>query len=105
MGGILVAMTYNRPSMGAERLLRFVFVFYCTMVGGILVTLPWSPSWSIMVAHLPIEGLRWLDQPLARGGLSGFGLVHLVWALHDMAALGQPPTLSHESERPENPGD
>ena len=98
-------MAYNRPAMGAESFLRFVFVFYSTMVGGILVTLPWSPSWSIMVAHLPLEGLRWLDQPLARGGLSGFGLVHLVWALHDMTALGGGEVLSHGSRRSQNSGD
>ena len=80
--------------MGSDRLLRFVFVLYCTSVGGVLVTLPWSMSWNIMITHLPRVVSSWLEEPMIRGLLSGFGLVHLVWALHDVAALGRPPVTA-----------
>lgn len=83
-------MTYNLSPMDSDKLLRFVFFLYCTSVGTLLVMLPWSPSWTMMVDHLPVKGLAVLKQPWLRGGLSGFGMVHLVWGLHDLSALLSP---------------
>lgn len=106
--------------MASDRLLRFVFILYCTSVGGVLVTLPWSVSWNIMSAHLPLAVARWLEEPMFRGLISGFGLVHLVWALHDTAQLTRPhdvaptrssatlqapPSTVHETPAAKNPGD
>ncbi len=70
--------------MDMEKVLRFVFVFYCATVGVLLVLIPWRPGWDQMLAHLPYAGLRVLGLPLLRAGLSGFGLVHLVWCAHDI---------------------
>ncbi len=36
-----------------------------------------------MVSHLPMA-FEILRQPLLRSALSGFGLVHLVWCMHDL---------------------
>ncbi len=77
--------------MASEQLLRFVFVLYCTMVGVVLLLAPWTPGWDRVVATLPYSGLRMLETPLARGALSGFGLIHLVWGLHDLSAFLRPP--------------
>ena len=44
-----------------------------------------------MVALLPISELRVLSVPVLRGALSGFGLVHLVWGIHDLSAFLRPP--------------
>jgi len=74
--------------MALEHFLRFVFVLYCTAVGVVLLLAPWTPGWDHMVAHLP--GLRLLGTPLLRGALSGFGLVHLVWGIHDLQELLRP---------------
>ncbi|MEM1202894.1 MAG: hypothetical protein AAGN66_06650 [Acidobacteriota bacterium] len=70
--------------MDLERLFRFVFVLYCTTVGVVLLLMPWSPGWDQMLAHLPFSGVRLLELPLARGAVSGFGLVHLVWGAYDL---------------------
>jgi hypothetical protein len=40
-----------------------------------------------MVAYLPHSTLRWLGLPLLRGALSGFGLVHLVFVIHDLVGM------------------
>ncbi len=72
--------------MDMDRVVRYVFVLYCAAVGVVLVVVPWSPGWDRMVSFLStnFELLRW---PLLRGALSGFGLVHLVWCLHDIHSL------------------
>ena len=79
-------MTYNRRFMSVESVLRYVFIVYCATVGVVLVLIPWSPGWDRMLANLPGE-LHILRQPILRGGVSGFGLVHLVWCAHDLRLL------------------
>ncbi len=81
--------------MGFERLLPFVFVFYCTTVGVALAVIPWTPGWDQMLAHIGPEGLRFLEAPLVRGAVTGFGLVHLVWGLHDLLGLLAPGDHRH----------
>lgn len=73
--------------MVSEHFLRFLFVLYCTAVGTLLLLAPWTPGWDQMVAYLPHSALRWLGLPLLRGALSGFGLVHLVWVVHDLVGM------------------
>lgn len=78
---------YNSMPMELERVVRLAFVVYCTTVGVVLVLIPWTPGWDRMVAHVPYTGLQLLQLPAVRGGLSGFGLIHLVWGLHDLREL------------------
>ncbi|MEM9552963.1 MAG: hypothetical protein AAGC60_01805 [Acidobacteriota bacterium] len=82
-----------RPPMALESIVRFVFVLYCTSVGVALLMLPWTPGWDFMILHLP-PSLRILHSPFVRGALSGFGLVHLVWGLHDLNVLLLPRDAS-----------
>ena len=72
--------------MDMDRVVRYVFVLYCATVGVVLVVIPWSPGWDRMLSHLP-AGFEMLRLPLLRGALSGFGLVHLVWCVHDLQLL------------------
>ena len=72
--------------MDMDRVVRYVFVLYCATVGVVLVVIPWSPGWDRMLSHLP-SGFQMLRMPLLRGALSGFGMVHLVWCLHDLQLL------------------
>lgn len=76
--------------MAFAQLFRFVFILYCTTVGVVLLLAPWTPGWDRMVALLPISELRVLSVPMLRGALSGFGLVHLVWGIHDLSAFLRP---------------
>lgn len=81
---------YN-PAMDADALFRFVFVFYTTTVGVVLLLAPWTPGWDPMIAQLPSPMPRLLTLPILRGALSGFGLVHLVWTAHDVTTLLRAP--------------
>lgn len=86
--------------MAFEQFFRFVFVLYCTTVGILLLLAPWTPGWDRLVTHLPHAGFRLLSLPLLRGSVSGFGLVHLVWGIHDLSAFLRPPDDDHGSEPP-----
>ncbi len=72
--------------MELERVVRYVFILYCATVGVVLVVVPWSPGWDQMLSFLSPR-FELLRLPLLRGALSGFGLVHLVWCLHDVHHL------------------
>ena len=95
-------MTYNRRPMVLERLYLFLFVIYCTTVGTVLVALPWSPAWEQLLLHLPLEALDLLRSHWFRGALTGFGMVHLVWSVHDLNRVLAPDLLM--SEHGEAPG-
>ena len=69
--------------MVVDSLFRFVFVLYCLIAGLLFLYAPWSSTWDALVGSLP-DDLRLLRQPLTRGALSGFGLVHLVWVLNEL---------------------
>ena len=70
-----------------DRLFLLVFIVYCTSVGVILMMLPWSPAWDRLLALLPWAGLRLMESAWVRGIVTGFGLVHLVWSVHDLQLL------------------
>lgn len=74
--------------MRLSSLLRVSFILYCIEAGIFLLFAPWSPVWDQTMVRIPLEGLRMLSlNPLFRGAVSGFGLVHLVWGAHDLDAL------------------
>ena len=88
--------------MGFEQLLRFIFVVYCATVGVILILAPWTPGWPHLVARLPFSGFDFLSLSWWRGGLTGFGLVHLVWGLHDLNHLLR-PRYEYDSDETNDP--
>ena len=74
--------------MRLDSLFRILFVVYCVEAGLFLLVSPWTPTWDRLGGALPWSTLRALALALpARGLMSGFGLVHLVWALHDVDLL------------------
>ncbi len=77
--------------MEIERLLPLFFVIYCAAVGIVLTVIPWTPGWNQMLHHLPLAVGALLDASLMRGALTGFGLVHLVWGLHDLQRILRSP--------------
>jgi hypothetical protein len=61
------------------------FILYCFEAGLFLVIAPWNPAWDRVVVQMPLAGLHGLlFTPTLRGAVSGFGLVHLVWGVHDL---------------------
>jgi hypothetical protein len=74
--------------MRLSSLLRVSFILYCIEAGIFLLFAPWSPVWDQTMVQIPLEGLRTLAlNPVLRGAVSGFGLIHLVWGAHDLDAL------------------
>jgi len=68
-----------------DPLLRVLFVVYCIEAGLFLFVAPWTPSWSRFGGLIPWGlGRAVALAPWFRGLASGFGLVHLLWALHDI---------------------
>jgi hypothetical protein len=80
-----------------DRLLRVLFVFYCIEVGLFLVIAPWRQVWPQLLVHVPSGTARvWLLLPFGRGAVTGFGLVHLLWGVHDIRELLFPRRRHHE---------
>lgn len=81
--------------MRLDSAFRALFFVYCLEAGLFLVVLPWTPTWDRLSLAGPAVALRaWLGLGALgsatlgagwlRGLASGFGLVHLVWAAHDL---------------------
>lgn len=71
--------------MRATSLLRLFFILYCIEAGIFLLFSPWSPLWDQAMLLLPGAALRtFAMSTVVRGGVSGFGLIHLVWGAHDL---------------------
>jgi hypothetical protein len=69
-------------------LLLVFFIVYCFEAGLFLVVAPWNPGWERVAFQMPVGAVRGLLlAPAFRGAVSGFGLVHLVWGLHDLRLL------------------
>lgn len=71
--------------MRAEPMFRGVFLIYCVEAGLFLLLAPWLQAWNNAALLLPFGPVR--DLLLAswiRSLVSAFGLVHLVWGLHDL---------------------
>lgn len=74
--------------MRLDLLSRILFVIYCFEAGAVLLFIPWGSGWDRMMVQIPVDALRNLTlQPLFRSLVSGFGLVHWIWAIHDLDLL------------------
>jgi hypothetical protein len=67
---------------------RAFFVLYCVEAGLFLTLAPWRAAWPHLLMSFPVVAMRNLMlEPIVRGAISGFGLVHLVWGFHDLREL------------------
>lgn len=70
--------------MRMESVFRVLFVVYCLEAGLFLLLAPWTSAWDRNFVPLPIGAAREvLLQSWFRGAVTGFGMVHLLWAVHD----------------------
>lgn len=71
-----------------NRIARIAFVLYCIEAGVFLLWAPWTGFWDRAAFGLPLPVLgQILTHSFVRGGISGFGVVHLLWGLHDLDFL------------------
>jgi hypothetical protein len=74
--------------MRLATMVQLFFIIYCFEAGFLLLVAPWSPLWDRTMVQISFAALRNLClHPMLRGGVSGFGLVHLVWGAHDLVSL------------------
>lgn len=65
-----------------------LFILYCLEIGLVLCFLPWGGTWDRHAIQLPYSSVRQLAlSPWVRAALSGFGVLHLGWAVHDLHLL------------------
>lgn len=65
-----------------------LFILYCLEVGLILCFLPWGGAWDRQAIQFPYPGIRQLAlSPWVRAAMSGFGVLHLGWVVHDLHLL------------------
>lgn len=74
--------------MRSDVIFRLLFIFYCFEAGIFLVLAPWYPMWARTLGQLPLGPFYEISvHPVFRGGVTGFGLVHLIWGAHDLGHL------------------
>jgi hypothetical protein len=76
---------------------------YLVNAGLMLILLPWSNAWGLLLTSFPPSTSILLDTPWFRGLLSAFGVLHLMlvlWELFDPTLLVQ--TLQTKTESQNN---
>ena len=71
-------------------LLRVLFVIYCVEAGLFLVIAPWREFWNLLVSRSALSQAHlgaFLMLPWVRGAVTGFGLIHLIWGIHDLERI------------------
>ena len=68
--------------------LTLFFAIYCLEAGVFFTVIPWTKSWAMNpLLHATPALTAMADNPFMRGMVSGFGLMHLIIGLHDIAQL------------------
>jgi hypothetical protein len=68
-----------------------IYMGYLVNIGLVLLLIPWSAVWGLIVTQFPPGASLLLDAPWFRGLLSAFGVLHLLmvfWELVNPTLLG-----------------
>jgi hypothetical protein len=87
-------------------LLIVLYMGYLVNAGLMLILLPWSRAWGILLTRLPPATATLLDSPLIRGVLSAFGVLHFIlvaWELIHPTLLTPAPDTQIESQNRDRP--
>jgi len=69
-------------------LVTTLYIGYLVQVGLLMVVLPWSTLWPLLMTRLPPTAAWLLDAPAVRGALAGFGLLHLLLVVAEVVHAG-----------------
>jgi hypothetical protein len=75
--GLAGAVAYDGRVKTARTVLVVLYVAYLVQVGLLMLMLPWSDAWGVMLVRLPTILAAWLDSPAVKGIVSAFGFLHL----------------------------
>lgn len=82
-----------------------LYIGYLVQVGLLLIYLPWSRLWGLLISRLPPDAAWLLDAPAARGALTGFGVLHLVMVCAELVAAGAHDRRNRRSSGPVTGGE
>jgi len=78
----------------AFRLVAVVaYVGYLVQIGLLMVMLPWSDAWSVLLLRLPASLAVWLDSPAVKGMVTAFGCLHLLLLALELRPTGSGDTI------------
>lgn len=83
-----------------------LYMGYLVNAGLLLILLPWSRAWGILLSRFPPATSTLLDTPWFRGALSAFGALHLmlvVWELINPTLLAPQSDAQTESQNGTQP--
>jgi hypothetical protein len=64
------------------------FALYCLEAGLFFTIVPWTAIWTVNpLLHHNLTLAIWADNPFVRGFVSGFGLLHLILGIRDIARI------------------
>lgn len=85
-------------------LLIALYLGYLVNAGLMLIILPWSVTWGLILSRLPLPLAGLLDWPWLRGILAAFGVLHLMlvaWELFNPSFM----TPEAPTQTPSQKGD
>ena len=83
-------------------LLIALYLGYLVNAGLMLIILPWSVTWGLLLSRFPLETAGLLDLPWIRGLLTAFGVLHLMlvaWELINPTLLAPSAPVQTPSQK------
>ena len=93
--------SYDREVKAGRFLFIVLYMAYLVNAGLLLILLPWSRAWGLLLTGFSPATSALLDAPWLRGVLSAFGALHLVlvaWELIHPSLLTPTAELKKESQ-------
>ena len=64
------------------------YISYLVQVGMLMIWLPWSKLWPLLMTRIPTPVALILDAPGTRGALTAFGVLHLAMVVVELIRAG-----------------
>ena len=77
-----------------------LYIGYLVQVGLLLIYLPWSRLWGLLLTRLPPGAAFLLDAPAVRGALAAFGVLHLALVVAEVVVAGDRGRQRGRSDQP-----
>jgi hypothetical protein len=98
----LIQPGYDREVKLGRFFLIVLYMGYLVNAGLLLILLPWSRAWGLLLTRFPPGAAALLDLPWIRGLLSAFGVLHLLlvaWELVNPTLLTPQDAPKTESQK------
>ena len=73
-----LAIGYDRLVKLSRFFVIILYMGYLVNVGLMLIMLPWSRTWGVLLSRIPLTSASMLDTPWVKGVLTAFGVLHLI---------------------------